>query len=183
MCVCVSHDTKAFSVGARVTQQPTAEEHRQHRWAVSEMVQRNEADTDRVCVFYNGEILGHIGDACAFAKQIQRLPLGDGIHMMASAVVTFDGTLYVNTDEGRVVRPLLSVEWWTTGIRVPFGTGTELDTLIESGAVRYVDAAECGALDIALTPRTLDTRIDCNYLEIHPSLMLGVTAACIPFIQ
>ena len=148
------------------------------------MVQQNEENqlqhAAAVCVFYNGEILGHVVDACSFAKQIQQLSIGDGIHVMASAVVTFDGTLYVSTDEGRVVRPLLSAEWWTSGVRTP--SAAELDALIESGAVRYMDAAACGVLDIALTPRILATRPGCDLLEIHPSLMLSVTATCISFI-
>ena len=119
--MCVSDGAKAFSIGARVTHQPTLEEHRQHRRAVLEMVQRNEENqlqhAATACVFYNGEILGHVVDACSFAKQIQQLSIGDGIHVMASAVVTFDGTLYVSTDEGRVVRPLLSAKWWTSRVR------------------------------------------------------------------
>jgi hypothetical protein len=150
------------------------------------MVTQNEEGQDRpssatpVSVFYNGEILGRVTDACSFAKRIQQLSIGDGIHVMASVVVTFDGILYVSTDEGRVVRPLLSCKWWMTGARSP----SDVDALIESGAVQYVDAAECGVLDIALTPRMLADRIGgCDLLEIHPSLMLSVTASCIPFIQ
>jgi DNA-directed RNA polymerase beta subunit len=177
---------KAFSIGARVTHQPTTEEHRKHRQAVLDMVTQNEEGQDRpssatpVSVFYNGEILGRVTDACSFAKRIQQLSIGDGIHVMASVVVTFDGILYVSTDEGRVVRPLLSCKWWMTGARSP----SDVDALIESGAVQYVDAAECGVLDIALTPRMLADRIGgCDLLEIHPSLMLSVTASCIPFIQ
>ena len=176
---------KAFSIGARVTQQPNPEPHKQHRLYVLELLRANttgEPGGSGVMsyVFYNGEILGRTNKATQLVAEIQLLSIGDQIHEIVSAVVTFDGHLYVNTDEGRVVRPLLSAKWWTTAIR-PAEQGICVDDLIQTGGVRYVDAAECGAFDIAWTPDILAVRT-CDFLEIHPNLMLGVTAACIPFL-
>lgn len=180
------HASKAFSIGARVTQHPTPELYKQHRLYVIELLSNDTHTTDEnptvsSYVFYNGEILGRTTKAAQLVTEIQLLPIGDKIHEVVSAVVTFDGQLYVNTDEGRVVRPLLSMKWWKTSIRHMDRTIC-VDELIHTGGVRYVDASECGAFDITWTPNTTVGQM-CDFAEIHPNLMLGITAACIPFLQ
>ena len=57
------------------------------------------------------------------------------------------------------------------------------EDLLAERIIRYVDAAECATLDVLDNPRqpiapTTEQTHDVS--EIHPLLMLGVTAACIP---
>lgn len=59
-----------------------------------------------------------------------------------------------------------------------------VDDLIERGVLRYVDATEVAAAEVALFPS--DARCGATkktLLEIHAHLMLGVTAALIPLLQ
>jgi DNA-directed RNA polymerase beta subunit len=169
-----------------VTQQPNPELHKKHRSYVLHLLNNDTSTSDNesitsVYVFYNGEILGRTKRAKQLVSEVQLLAIGDQIHEIASSVVTFDGHLYISTDEGRVVRPLLSVNWCKTTIR-PAEQDIVVDKLIRTGGLRYLDAAECSAFDIAWTYDILVERM-CDFMEIHPHLMLGVTAACIPFLQ
>ena len=156
-----------------------------HRTSILELLQPvDDSDVHLSYVFYNGEILGWTHDPTTMVAQIRSLSASikhsDRVHTVASIFVTHDGHVCVNTDEGRVVRPLLVTDWWlaTAGsVR-----SMEVDDLIDRGHIRYVDAAECGTLDIAMSKDVLADR-KCDLLEIHPHLMLGVTAACIPFPQ
>lgn len=96
--------------------------------------------------------------------------------------------MYVHCDEGRIVRPLLlapdnnhnnnngALPWTTAAV-----VDRPVEQLLLSGALRYVDAAEICTLNVALSPG--DRRPDTDLIEVHPHLMLGVTAAMIPLLQ
>lgn len=74
---------------------------------------------------------------------------------------------HVRVDDGRVVRPLLTVPegggWrWCPNLEA------DIDALLERGALRYVDAAEVAAADVVLSPssvRSAGSRA--NLLEVH----------------
>ena len=96
--------------------------------------------------------------------------------------VTRFGHVYVFTDEGRLVRPLLTKAAFHS---VLDGNKNEsqydIQQLLAENKLKYFDALESFTLDIALTPQ--DIKSNSSLLEIHANLMLGVTASCIPFIQ
>ena len=52
--------------------------------------------------------------------------------------------------------------------------------LVESGKIQYIDPNEAENSVIAMFPHELET-YDCDYCEIHPSIMLGVSASIIPY--
>ena len=54
--------------------------------------------------------------------------------------------------------------------------------LLNSKALLYIDAAEVYTLNIALGPENIQSGTF-DLMEIHPHLMLGVTAALIPLLQ
>ena len=103
-------------------------------------------------------------------------------------VAPCDGSVYIHTDDGRVVRPLLTVRpgssaWVRPRDRPP----GDVAGMLTAGDLRYVDAAEVGALDVALDPGAVAARlgqgINVDLMEVHAHLMLGVTAALIPLLQ
>lgn len=99
-----------------------------------------------------------------------------------------DGSVNIHTDEGRIVRPLLTVSR-STGIwvRPQHRAPTDVAGLLADRLLRYVDAAEISMLDVALDTQTVLQRCKNNtpvdLLEVHAHLILGVTAALIPLLQ
>jgi hypothetical protein len=93
-----------------------------------------------------------------------------------------DQTVYVQSDDGRVVRPLLSLR--PSGeLSAPFGV-LELDQLLLEKHVVYADAAEVYTRPVRLGPhRGPDPPPAADLMENYPHLILGVTAALIPLLQ
>lgn len=90
----------------------------------------------------------------------------------------------INTDEGRVRRPLILVERGSPLITrqsiESLKSGTlKFRDLLGIGAVEFLDAAEEENAYVAPSPSEL--RHDHNYLEISPLLMLGAVASVIPY--
>lgn len=148
----------------------------------------------------NGEILGtvagcHIERLVAHVRQLGRafpvpycrtaLP---ALRSAGGVVTVFsapsDGTVYIQTDEGRVVRPFLVVDGPShRGARWVRPPGApDVNRLLASGDVGYFDAMAVLSLDVALSPDVLRER-PADLLEVHAHLILGVTAALIPLLQ
>jgi hypothetical protein len=136
-------------------------------------------------VLLNGDVLGRTPDPVGFAARVRALPPPGAVPYAATSVhvSACDHTVYVHTDEGRVVRPLLVVGGGAEWRRPPFAPG-EVDAMLAAGVLRFVDAAELATRDVALDPTTLRARREAvDLMEVHAHLILGVTAALIPFLQ
>lgn len=169
---------KAFALGTRITNG--------HRRVQAEIRQRclslipkfaTEAPEGGSYVFLNGDILGEVGDVLGYVRTVREV-CNDGteVHHMVSACVSH-GHVYVSSDEGRVLRPLAHPALFDEDF-----TETPVGELIRRDRIRYLDAAEVLTLDILSDYRDLGKR-PADAVEIHPSLILGVTASFIPFIQ
>ena len=86
--------------------------------------------------------------------------------------------MYIHTEDGRVVRPLLCVD----GLQRALDGNHSVDDLLALKVLRYVDASEIATLDVALYPRVMLERT-VQLLEVHAHIMLGVKAGLIPFLQ
>jgi DNA-directed RNA polymerase II subunit RPB2 len=53
--------------------------------------------------------------------------------------------------------------------------------LISKGYIQYIDSNEVENSVIAMTQKDLNGTVKYDYCEIHPSLMLGISAIVIPF--
>jgi hypothetical protein len=196
--------TKAFALGARVTLGPSPSEVA----AVRQDIQRtllplDDADTAAVYVVFNGEMLGLTRDPEGLVYDLRRRIRSRGsVHpydVPTAYVSPCGGHVYVYHDEGRIMRPLLVVR----DGHLP-DPARSLDALLSDGLIRYVDAAEIGTSDVALLRRTTEGGVppvvrrapDVSHLrakqsrgvavdlmEVHAHLILGVTAALIPFLQ
>ncbi len=123
-------------------------------------------ETETVCfeVCVGGRCYGTTSDADAVntlrkARFEGRLP-GDGANSIS--ITCCDGfTINVETDEGRLLRPLRE---------------------ISSRTVVYLCADELNEMVVAMTEDDIVQGIT-THIEIHPSMMLGVVTSAIPFVE
>jgi DNA-directed RNA polymerase II subunit RPB2 len=134
---------------------------------------------DLTCVFLNGIIIGfssYPDDTVQEVRDFRTKGLLDREVSVTYDIVDNDIRIY--SDEGRFSRPLFSVQDGHLNIQ---GEETyKWRNLIKKGYVQYLDAAEIENCVIAMYPDMLKKRHN-DYCEIHPSTMLGIMAAMIPF--
>ena len=96
-----------------------------------------------------------------------------------------DGHIFVDTDAGCLMRPLLRVEHLRRLPRLLKETSHEhlVDTLIGHGVVEYVDKQEEMGLRVALSPIRApdDGWAGYTHCELDASLIAGICGGCIPF--
>ena len=89
-----------------------------------------------------------------------------------------DEEVIIYCDEGRLLRPLFVVHKNSAYD----GNIRDWNLLLEQGIIRYVDSTEIEHSTIAMDVETLKkNEFQYNFLEIHPSMILGVCASIIPF--
>ena len=172
---------KNLALGAIIT----TFRHSQHGIAagrkITPLVHQHLSDDDGVCVFYNGVVLGFVADGPLFVSQIRKMKMSEESFFasLLSVYVSYDGHVYIHTEEGRVVRFFLLPHTKSEDIR-DLGKMKWTEMLC-SGFLVYADAAEAVTHNISLSVKTVQS--DTTLCEIHPMLLLGVTASTIPFIQ
>ena len=134
-------------------------------------------------VFVNGAWIGMHASPLELVSTLRRLRRLGQLDREVSVVL--DGSeVRINSDAGRACRPLYVVE--KGRLLVTRKDVAELravrmkwDELISCGKVEYLDVAE---EEIALIAMSLDEITEqTTHCEIHPALILGVTASTIPF--
>lgn len=105
-----------------------------------------------------------------------------------------DTEIRINTDPGRVCRPLMTVENGKLMIKkhhighlkVRDMIDYRWSDLVSNGLVEYIDVSEEETVMIAMSPSDIKENEDryCKtytHCEIHPAMILGVSASIIPF--
>lgn len=129
-------------------------------------------------IFLNGCIVGYTEDYKEVLRDIKSLRDSDLLDENVSIrYEDIDDEIHILSDEGRIIRPLFTVE--NGKLRITKEDGIEWDKLNRYRKIVYIDVAENQTVNIAMYPRDVDE--DYDYCEIDPSLMLGVCASCIPF--
>lgn len=128
-------------------------------------------------IFLNGSPIGFTTDPDALVSEVVEKRKANIIDSEVS-IVYDDDEVVVYCDEGRLLRPLFVVK----DGKAYEGDIFDWDTLVEMGEIRYVDPNEVEHSTIAMS-RDYLTKGDYHYdfLEIHPSMILGVCASIIPF--
>jgi len=146
-------------------------------------------------IFLNGDLIGITPDtesADELIKKIITLRRSHSIHW--SVNVFFDketNELHVSTDAGRFIRPLLIVKdgnllITNKMIQDSFKSFSENGPLkgwaklYSYGVIEFIDASESEMCRVAFYPNQVGTG-EFTHCEIHPSAMLGIVAAQIPF--
>lgn len=142
-------------------------------------------------IYINGAIIGYTEVPTTFVNYFRELRSNGYISNHVS--ITYDDVdkeVKIYTDEGRFMRPLLTVnenrlvledrKKPKTSITAGGLTNISWEKMLKKGWIAYLDASEIENTVIAFTPSHLKTR-KYDYCEIHPSTMLGLMASLIPF--
>ena len=165
---------------------------------------RRMGSLDCVSVMVNGDIVGFHETPKTLYDELKYNKIVGSIPPKTSIVWDIPkNTISLSTESGRLCRPLYVVQTGQIGSEgvpkralkiasVPIDPATlRFDDLIyETGAVEYMDVEEIDKAMVAMFPGDLDRGIKGTSLppifthcEIHPSLILGVLAANIPFMN
>lgn len=133
----------------------------------------------RFLVFLNGKIEGSCSDALAFKKKFNDYRKKGLIGPTVSLVwQRYANELHIWSDEGRMYRPLFSVD---ANNKVEFPESATFKDLVESGHIVFRDVQELEQSVVAMDASDLK-RNKCDYMEICPAIsMMSVMASVIPF--
>jgi len=149
----------------------------------------------------NGDLIGYHADPNMLHKELRKKKRMGIIPPTTAIIWDVQGNIMaISTEAGRMCRPLYVVDGGNT-IRAVASTSSmtiantptyeffaPVDKM-EEGFLEYLDVEEIDRSMVAMFPKDLTLveglRVKPNYThcEIHPSLMLGVLAANIPFME
>jgi len=139
-------------------------------------------------IFINGDLIGLSKDDLKLYKSLKKLKLSSVIPPETAIIYNnIEKEININTDSGRLYRPLLVVEEGKlklTDKHIEQLKNNVIDWkyLVTNGIVEYVDPNEEEQLLICMYPNELNNTLN-NYThsEIHPSMILCESACMIPF--
>jgi len=139
----------------------------------------------KIDVFYNGRFIGAVDGVESFVKAIKdsrregKLPIE-----MSIKFDTFLDTVFMSSEIGRVIRPLIIVENGVSRLKpehlklVKEGT-LSWEGLFNEGILEYLDAAEEDDCYLALNEKDLTE--EHTHLEVDELDIFGVSVSLIPF--
>lgn len=133
-------------------------------------------------ILINGKIIGSTNNASRFYHDFYKFRESDMIHDYVSIVWLKDEKeIYIQTDEGRLLRPLFRIDDRNIPRYVKFPNIKTWDDHINVGSIVFREVWELEQSVVALSKEDL-TKNKCDYMEIEPSMtMMGVMASVIPF--
>jgi DNA-directed RNA polymerase beta subunit len=130
-------------------------------------------------IFLNGSIIGYTQDQNSTVDELKLLRNRNIIDREVSiSYDSIDDEIRIFTDEGRFIRPLLSLT--NNKLNIEPSNEYKWNDLIKNDLIRYIDAAEIENSVISMYPDNLNSQYN-DYCEIHPCVMLGIMASQIPF--
>lgn len=148
----------------------------------------------RVCI--NGDIVGIHKEPYILFSELKKLKLSGCINIMTGVVWNIiENEISISTEGGRCVRPLFTVKDKTINITQDnmdtcMKTSTSWQDILSShdGFVEFLDVEEANTslvamkfTDLSKPPKGNSYALKYSHLELHPSLILGALASCIPF--
>ena len=147
---------------------------------------------DFIKVFINGDWIGYTDNPKLMISMIKDIRKNGLIHYHTSIYFdTIKYSLYIYTDGGRPIRPLLVIDdkklLYTSEIKEKikdkdFTWKHLISTSLsdEVYCIEYLDPYETNNSIISMWPKDIHKN-NYTHCEIHPSLILGALASCIPF--
>jgi len=149
-------------------------------------------------VYLNGETVGFTEFPVSLTKQLRKYKRQGIIHYQTSVSFTVKNReINIYTDSGRLCRPLIYLEEGTGNLPKSFFELTEkakhddssmifLDFFVKYQLLEYLDVQETDNARICfsiaeLLDMTPEQRKNYEYVELHPSLILGRIASSIPY--
>jgi DNA-directed RNA polymerase II subunit RPB2 len=134
---------------------------------------------DKTKVFLNGSLVGMTDDSDSLLEEIIQLRSLDMLpYDVSISYDDIDNELHVLSDDGRLLRPVFTVEG--DQLVAKEVDGTNWDSLVEKGCIQYIDNSEINDSVVAFYQNELQ-KYHNDYCEIAPAMMLGVMASIIPF--
>lgn len=136
-------------------------------------------------IFLDGRVIGTVNDAERFLERIKKMRRSGSLshHINVAFFPEFE-EVHVNSDSGRLQRPLIIVENGKpklTNKIIERLDNNQLSwkDLLKQGIVEYLDADEENNALVALNDDEVSR--DHTYMEIDPSVILGLSASLVPF--
>ncbi len=136
-------------------------------------------------ILFNGRFIGTVDNPVEFAKKVKQERRSGKVPVELSIKYEkYLDTIFVSTEIGRVMRPLIVVEDGVSKLKpehlemVKQGT-VSWDDLVSQGVIEYLDAAEED--DCYITINESELTQEHTHVEIDPIDCLGVSVAMIPY--
>jgi len=131
--------------------------------------------TGSVSILVNGVIVGYTETPATVHRALKQGKYTGRIHPQISVAWNImENRILVETDAGRLVRPVFRVE---NGKLLPRPASTNWNDWVMS-CIEYIDSNESEVLRIAMFPEEITASN--THCEIHPHMILGHMAATIP---
>jgi DNA-directed RNA polymerase subunit B len=151
--------------------------------AIQKMIEKEKPGN--VAVFLDGKVIGSISDHKGFIKKLIKKRRSGSIspYINVGWSEEFE-EIHVNSDSGRLLRPLIIVEdgksKFTEDVLKALEKGEiGWNDLIKRGIIEYLDAEEENNAYVALYDE--DVTKEHTHLEISPAVILGISASLVPF--
>ncbi len=136
-------------------------------------------------VFFNGMFIGTVNEGKKFVKQIKEKRRENQLPVQMSFRED-EGikTIYISTESGRVLRPLIIVDKGVSRLKSEHLVQIEQGELswkdlIEKGILEYIDAAEEENALVALSEEEVTE--EHTHLEIDPVALFGTVTSLVPY--
>ena len=146
---------------------------------------KKEATQDGIIIFLNGEIVGNTNKPEEFVNKLRHKRRTGSLdpHISIVHVPEFE-EVHINTDSGRLQRPLIVVEngkSMFTHDHIEKLQAEEITwhNLIREGVLEYMDAEEENNALVAVRKDAITK--EHSHLEIDPGVTLGLSASLVPF--
>lgn len=152
-----------------------------------EIIQVDNFDVENDCkydfafipVLLNGCIVGYTNDHMKTISKFLKLRRAQVINYEVSiSYDPVDKEIRIFCDEGRLIRPLLRLE--NNKMIIERKEKYDWNDLVKNSLVEFLDPSEIEFKVLAMTQKDLSIQQN-DYCEIHPFVMLGIMAGCIPF--
>ncbi len=137
-------------------------------------------------VYINGRLIGFHDDLNSLSSELVKSRRTGKIESQVNVAMHKDtNELYINTDSGRVIRPLIVVEKGECALKPEHlqqlkDAKMTWNDLIKAGIIEYLDAEEEENAFIALDEEELTK--EHTHLEINPAAGLSVISSLIPYL-
>ena len=136
-------------------------------------------------IFLDGHVIGNTDKPEIFIENFKQKRRQNKLHphINIAWIPEFE-EVHINTDTGRLLRPLIIVENGKTKLTNEQINDIKLgninwNDLIKNGVIEYLDAEEEDNSQVAIDEKSITK--DNTHLEIHPGSMLGLSASLVPF--
>ena len=132
-------------------------------------------------LFINGDIIGYIENPNEFVDKFRTLRKDKCIHYQSSIYWDiYQNTIYIHTDKGRCIRPLLK-NIKEFNIDIKDFKSMKWNDILNLDIIEYIDFHE--SENTLISTSINDTSKNYTHYELDPSFILGVLSSSIPFLN